>query len=133
MTDEEIRSLFRDLRDEPIPTDALARFRSGLEQKLERRRAFWRTPVWALAGAFLVLAAIAFEWWPAMRNREELTVARHVPPPPPIELPLEFPKPAIAPAIIRTPRRRRHVQPSPAVSIRIETPDPNVVILLVGD
>ena len=130
MTDEEIREVFRDLRDEPVPADSLARVRLGLEERL-RRRSRWKIPALALAGVALLMAIGIVDSRPPKRKAVVATVASHTPVPPPIELLPVSRRPVIAPAILTTPRRRE--QPAPAVSIRIETPDPDVVILLVGD
>jgi hypothetical protein len=130
MTEEEIRDVFRDLRDEPVPADSLARVRSGLEERL-RRRSRWQILGLALAGVAVLMAIGLLDSLPLMRKPVAPAIASHTPVPPPIELPAVSPRAVIAPAILTTPRRRE--QPAPAVSIRIETPDPDVVILLVGD
>src|SRR5579863_1376089 len=130
MTDQEIRDIFRDLRDEPVPADSLARVRLGLEER-RRRRLRWQIPALTLATVAVLMAIGLMDSWPLRRKAVLPAVASHTPVRPPIELPVVSPRPVIAPAILTTPRRCE--QPAPAVSIRIETPDPDVVILLVGD
>jgi len=130
MSDESVRELFRELRDEPIAADSLARVRAGVYRRIAaRRKRFFAFAVFAAAAmAFVVLFVLT----PLRRG-----VAPPLPAPP---------APLTVPAILEQPReqepvrppmrsvaRRKKKQPEKPVLIRIETDDPEVVILLVGN
>ncbi len=125
MTEGEIRDLFREMREEPVPADSLARVRLKLGDRV-RRRARWKLAAWVTAGAAVVLALLAMPPGAVVRHPAVAPRAVRV---------AKIPAPAAAvtvrPAIRRTPRRRM-VQKSEPVTIRIQTPDPDVVIILVG-
>jgi hypothetical protein len=132
MNENEIRDLFRELRDEPVPLESLVRLRVRVEDRI-RRRAPWRLA--ALIGAFAALAIIALiiEIRPTVRKAASPSVALHEPAPAPEEpLPDNLPL-NIRPAIERKAFKPRPAPPPQVASIRIETPDPDVVILLVGN
>lgn len=121
MTDERLRELFREMRDEPVPVDSLVRVRTRVSARIARRRWFW-------AGALgLVPACVLL-----------LVMMLRLPAPPP--LPRVSPivaAPLVQPAVMRTApprvhRKKQRVASLPA-TIRIETDDPDVVILLVGN
>ena len=125
MTEQEIREVFREMREEPVPADSLARLRWGVEQR--RRRAFsWKIAV-ALAMAGCIVAGF-------LVIRPAKAPVRTVEPVPleiaQVQPPEEIP--------VRSVPRARRVRPRPQqvktvpVLIRIETPDPDVVILLVN-
>ena len=125
MTEEEMRSLFREMRDEPVPADSLARVRSGVEQRTVKK-SWWKFAVpLAVAGcvvAGFLLLRPAKGPVPVEQPRAPETAQVLIPPP---ELP------------VRTARRPKRAQRPPRVEvvpvlIRIETPDPDVVILLVN-
>ena len=127
MTEQEMRDLFREMRDEPVPADSLARVRMGVEGRIGKRL-WWKFAV-ALVAATCIVAGFMF-------LRPARTPVRTV------ELaPLEIaqvqstPQPTPAPPV-RTVSRPRRTRPRPIenvpVLIRIETPDPDVVILLVN-
>ncbi|MDE3194934.1 MAG: hypothetical protein KGN84_01215 [Acidobacteriota bacterium] len=128
MTDEQMRELFREMRDEAPPADSLARVRMGLAARIARGRWIW-AGVLGLIPACVLLAMLLVRTAPPPR-RETAKV--------PAPAPEVLPEPVVRPAIIRPqPRRvRRRVEQAamaqPA-AIRIETDDPNVVILLVGN
>ena len=136
MTEDEIRELFRVMRDEPAPAESLARVRFAVAERTERtaaRRRFWfRWGIAALVPACLLLVLM-------------LGLRKETPPVPaaqvaPVErrIPIEE---AVPPPEPLHPRRAlevsRPARSEPAARnnlvIRIETPDPDVVILLVGD
>ena len=125
MTEEEMRGLFREMRDEPVPADSLARVRLGVERRTAKRSGWkWVLPLAltasALAGFLLLRPAKA----PApIEQPSAPEIAQVVIPAP--ELPA---RPAPRP---KRARPRRVVEGVP-VSIRIETPDPDVVILFVN-
>jgi hypothetical protein len=129
MSDESLRELFRELREEPMAADSLARVRTGVRSRIAARRTRFF--------AFLALAPVAM----ALIAFFALTPRRpsDVPWPP---LPPLVTAPAIldrtqeeAPSVPRTSSiaRRKRKEPEKPVLIRIETPDPEVVILLVGN
>jgi hypothetical protein len=148
MTEDQIRDLLREMRDEPIPPDSKVRVRTALKGRIQAggwKRLFHRQ--WGIAAVLFAMASVVtvlMLFNPARRVHE---------PSPPVGLPesdaqLERASPlerTAAPPISRRTKHpaprilqpARHAQPSLAtdhgVVIRIETSDPNVVILLVGD
>jgi hypothetical protein len=144
MSDDKIRELLREMRDEPVPAGSLARVRQAVESRVEGRagRGWWK-----LAAPVAAMAGIAIAVWfykPASSPAVAVPVAQAVLPPAiaPVEQPAaetvdrpvsrrlnpEQPR-------VRKPRRSvpiRQVASKGAV-IRIETPDPNVVIVLLGN
>jgi hypothetical protein len=129
MSDESLRELFRELHDEPVAADSLARVRAGVYRGIAaRRKRFFAFGVFAAAAmAFVVLFVLT----PPRRGVTPLPAP---------------PAPLTAPAILEQPReqepvrpptrsvaRRKKKQPEKPVLIRIETDDPEVVILLVGN
>ena len=121
MTEERLRELFREMRDEPVPADSLARVGAGISARITRRRWLW-------AGAFGLVPACALVLLLMLRL------------PAPAPLPAVAPivsAPLVQPAVIRSaPRRvhrRKQTVASVPASIRIETDDPDVVIVLVGN
>ena len=133
MTEREIQDLFREMRDEPVPADSLARVRMAVDRRTVRRN-WWKFAV------PLVLAASVVAGFLLLRPANK---------PLPIEQPIEQPStPEIAQVVIPAPElpiqvaqtapRAKRVRPRPQrvevvpVSIRIETPDPDVVILFVN-
>jgi hypothetical protein len=135
MTEDQIRELFREMRDEPVPPDSKARVRIAVAERTQRwpekLRRRWKWLAAVLAPACLVLVLLM--------SREKKVVAPPAPVfHPPVVASVEPPAPEHPPPhhIVRT--RHRVVKPpretvvGGACLIRIETPDPNVVILLVG-
>jgi hypothetical protein len=130
VSDQSLRELFRELREEPIAADSLARVRAGVRRGIAARR----TRLFAfLALAPAALALIAFF---ALSPRQPAVAP----------WPLLPPRPITAPAILEQPReqepirrrtksiaQRKRKEPEKPVLIRIETADPEVVILLVGN
>jgi hypothetical protein len=129
MNDNDIRDLFREMREERVPADSLARVRLNVAHRVQRA-AGWRIAAWVAACLVMAVAAFLMQSGSLVRHVARSTVAAG-PQQPEAPLPLLPPRPAIRPAI-----RRLHARPAPmvqTVSIRIETPDPDVVILLVGE
>lgn len=132
MTEDEIRDIFREMREEPVPLESLVRVRVRLEGRI-RRRTPWKIAAWAAACVVLAIAAFTMQTRPTARQTARQQVAVHRPAAPPVSAPDVVDPVAVRPAIERKlhkPRPQPSVQP---VSIRIETPDPDVVILLVSD
>jgi hypothetical protein len=134
MNEQEIRTLLREMRDEPVPVDSLVRVRLRVDDGI-RRRGRWRIGAWAVACASVLLAAV-FAWHGmpvrevAEGGPEALPIVRSERPQPE-ESPLTIVPPSVRPAIRRRPR---HVVREPqSVVIRMETADPDVVILLVSE
>jgi hypothetical protein len=125
MTEQEMREVFREMREEPVPADSLARVRMGVEQGVGKRRR-WKFAV-PLVAAGCIVAGFLFlrPTKVPVRTVEpaQIEIAKVQPPP---EMP------------VRTAPRPRRVRPrlqqakTVPVLIRIETEDPDVVILLVN-
>ena len=126
MNEQDLRELFREMRDEPVPADSMRRVRVAVAERTKRRVLPWWRSL-ALATAASVAALVGWMLYP-----------RSTPVPP------QAPKiaaPAVAQAQQRPvvqPRRKpvRRIAPKPLnvvadMVIRIETADPDVVILLV--
>jgi len=133
MNENEIRELFREMRDEPVPADSLARVRAGVDQRIHRRP--WLS-AWKIAAALVMAGCIVAGFVLLRPARKPAPIERPVAPEIAQVLPpVEIPAPPGVP--VRTAPRPKRAQPRPAVegvpvSIRIETPDPDVVILLVN-
>jgi hypothetical protein len=136
MTEDQIRELFREMRDEPVPPDSKARVRMAVAERTqswpERLRRRWKAVAAVLAPACLLLLVM-------LMTREQKKVIAPAPVAhPPVEATVETPVPAPAPQppIVRARRRiakaPRVIASNGASLIRIETPDPDVVILLIG-
>ena len=132
MTEDKIRELFREMRDEPVPADSRARVRVAVAERSqswpERFRRQWKIAAMILVPACVVIIALVM--------REP---ARTVPPPPVVAREAEpiapVQTPSVSPPVVRARRRvvKQHVRPAEAATlIRIETPDPDIVILLIG-
>lgn len=127
MTEEEMRSLFREMRDEPVPVDSLARVRLGVEQRTSKTN-WWKFAVPLAVAGCVVAGFLSLRPAKAPAPIEQLStpeIAQVIPLP---ELPIRTAQTAPRPKRVRRPHRIEGV----AVSIRIETPDPDVVILLVN-
>ena len=130
MTEDEMRKLFREMRDEPVPADSLARVRAGVDQRIHQRP--WVSG-WKIA-AILVMAGCVvagFLWLKAPRPVQQVNPPVIAQVLPPVEIP------AVPEVSVRRAPRPKRARPRPVVegvpvSIRIETPDPDVVILLVN-
>ena len=130
MNEQEMREVFREMREEPIPADSLARVRMAVGERIQRRR----VSLWKLAAALVLAGGMAAAF---LSLRPGKPVPRVIAPEiarvlPRVETPVPFesPVPSVA-RPRRIPPRARPVEAVP-VSIRIETPDPDVVILLVN-
>ncbi len=123
MNENEMRDVFRAMREDPVPADSLARVRAAVDQR-RRSSAPWKILALLAAAACLVAGFLI------------LRPGKPVPKAAPVEIAQTLP--AVAPEISVPPapkaKRARRPQPveSVPVSIRIETPDPDVVILLVN-
>ena len=131
MTEDQIRELFREMREDPVPPDSQARVRLAVAEGVLSWKARLRRR-WMLAAAVLVPACVVLI---ATLTREP---ARVVVQPPPVQQTASVPETPVPDAPVthaaRAPRRVvRHKQSQPAAMVvRIETPDPNIVIILVG-
>jgi len=124
MTEDEIRSLFREMREEPIPADSLARVRLGVDRRIGQRK-WWKFAVpLAIAGCIVAGFLLIRPAKTPVRTLEPAPLEIAQAPPPP-EIPVRT---APRPKRVRQPQRVEVVP----VSIRIETPDPDVVILFVN-
>src|SRR5436189_2467972 len=122
MTDREIQDLFREMREEPVPADSLARVRVAVDRRTARR-SWWKFAVplavaASVVAGFLLLRPAKAPVPIAQPSTPE--IAQVVIPPP--ELPIPAAQIATRPKRVRP--RPQHVEVVP-VSIRIETPDPD--------
>jgi hypothetical protein len=151
MTEEQIRSLLRKMKDEPVPPDSRVRVRAVVADRIHAASwpsAFrWR---WATAIVILALSGLAVVF---LLRRPSAWVS-HPPAPAVSARQSDVPLQTVSPLGIaasppkRVLRRAKHqvrstsqpaqdVREAPAahdgVLIRIETADPDVVIVLAGD
>lgn len=130
MNEQEMRDLFREMREEPVPADSLARVRAAVDQRIQKRPWVF---AWKMAAA-LVMASFIVGAYFLLRPGKPV---QQVSPPviaqvlPPVEI-AALPEIPVRPAVRPKRVRPRTVVESVPVSIRIETPDPDVVILLVN-
>lgn len=147
MDEEQLRGMLRELRDEPVPADSLARVRAGIEGKRSARPRIW---IWALVSAAAAVVLL-FGWSvrsgpiQAKRALDPVQVAN-------VTEPIPQPLCGAGPqTCVRThtsaaghhrvgPRSSglapHNVRPEPTPMppmVRITTDDPDVVIMLVGD
>ena len=134
MSEDEIRDLFAEMRDEPVPVESLVRVRVLVDERI-RRRAPWKIASLIAALAALVVAAFVIQMGPAVWKSARRPVAAHqrAETPAPVGASVDDLPLTIRPAIERKAFKPRPAPPAQTVSIRIETPDPDVVILLVGE
>ena len=125
MTEQEMRDLFREMRDEPVPADSLARVRLSVEQRVGKRN-WWKFAVPLVAAGCIVAGFLLL--------RPAKAPVRIVEP-----VPVEIARAQTVEEIpVRAVSKPRRVRPRPQqvrtvpVLIRIETPDPDVVILFVN-
>jgi hypothetical protein len=124
MTEDQIRELLREMRDDPVPADSLARVRMRIEERTAARPTRWRIP--AVAGALLTVLALLL--W------VHRPVAAPVVPPALVTAEVRVADPPLPVAQIKTGRRAKPVSKVALGStIRIETADPNVVLIIVTD
>lgn len=131
MTEDDIRSLLREMKDEPVPADSLARVRMGVASATAAKRTIWWRFFAAVAVACAVLVAVVF-LRPANRRSTPPLTARVAQP---VAAPESRPVTTTPLRATASAKRRRLVpQPANVVDVvRIETADPDVVILLLGD
>lgn len=136
MTEDDVRKLLRDMRDEPVPAGSLRNVRLAVARRTKKRPAIW----WRAAAMLAAAACLLFLLLPARKPEVvakppgPVPVAHRQPQPAKVLAPTTAPAPILVQPV-RQPRRavRKPAAPQPGVLIRIETPDPDVVILLIGD
>ncbi len=134
MNDDQMRDLFREMREEPLPADSLARVRMAVAERVAEpvRRPFWLR--WQVAAAFMVALAllVVVLRQPEPKSTPAVIAVKQAPRP----LPPILPQPVVVqqPKPVRLPQATARPKPRKTDSlIRLETPDPNVVIFLVAD
>ena len=142
MTEDEVRLLLRELRDQPVPPDSLARVRGAVNERsrretwIQRLGAPWKMLSVLTAAALILLIAVGLR--PVYHKSTPATViqndaaVRQVPTPP------LTPNPArkVSTSVAAKPKIKNPRKTTPEdgnVLVRIETADPDVVILLIGD
>ena len=123
MNEQEIRELFREMREEPVPADSLARVRARVDQR-RRRVGPWKILAALAAAACIVVGILILRPGKPIQRVSAPEIAQVIP-----AAPVEISVPPV-PKARRVPRPRR--AEAVPVLIRIETPDPDVVILLVN-
>ena len=134
MNEDEIRDLFREMREEEVPADSLARVRLAVAERTATRPSTW---MWRVVAGLLAMAAVVLVLlWNRPPASEPSTIARKQDTPA-----TKTPDPVVRSTVERVPAvpkaaPRRIARKAPdrnGVLIRIETPDPDVVILLIAD
>lgn len=133
MTEDEIRLFLRELRDEPVPADSLARVRLAVAER--SRKTSWLSGRWRMVGVLAATAMILLiaMWAPPFRQSTTPDIALVPAPPPPV---IAQPMVKAAIKVVAKPKKENRRKAAPmgeGVLVRIETADPDVVILLVGD
>lgn len=129
MTEDEIRIVLQEMRDDPIPADSLARVRLTVNRRTAAKsRLPWFSAI--AAAAALALLLVMFRAEPVSVPAAPLPRAPLV-----SEARPEKPDPPVRRvAAIKKPKPRPSVKPqADPLVVRIETEDPDVVILLIGD
>lgn len=130
MNDEQMRDLFREMRDEPLPADSLARVRMGVSERIAQpaRRPWWLR--WQVVAAGVVGVAMI-----VMLVSRPAAVVTPVPAPVAAqrETPVVEEKPVVAPKVKPVQAKVRPKVEKKDTLIRLETEDPNVVIFLVAE
>ena len=136
MKEDQLRELFLEMRDEPVPADSQVRVRMAVAERThswrERMRRYWMVAAVLVPALAVMTLAV---WRPAQPVAVPLAAAKPTAVKP-VEPDVAVETPAVLPPrvvrvrhrIVKLPAR----QSEAAVLIRIETPDPDVVILLVG-
>jgi len=125
MTEDQMREIFREMRDEPVPADSLARVRARIERPAGKKN-WWKFAVPVAAAGCVVAGFLLVR---PIRTRPAAPPSEIAP----SEIAQVQPPPELPVRALTRPRRARprHVEGAP-VLIRIETADPDVVILLVN-
>ncbi len=133
MNDQQMRDLFREMRDEPLPADSLARVRSAVAERVAQpaRRPFWLQWQLLAAGGIAVALLVMFLARPEPKQQPLVVAKQESRPAPPPSVVLQEAPPPPKPKPVQTKTRTR--PPKRDTLIRLETPDPNVVIFLVAD
>jgi len=125
-----MRELFREMRDEPVPADSLARVRTAVDLRIQKRPWLFG---WKLAAALAMAGCVVagFVWLKQAKPVQQVSPPEIAQVLSPVEIPA-LPEIPVRPAPRPKRARPRPVVEGVPVSIRIETPDPDVVILLVN-
>jgi len=130
MNDEQMRDLFREMRDEPLPADSLVRVRMGVAERIAQpvRRPWWLRWQVLAAGVVGVALVVVLVSRPAAVVTPVSTpvVAQR-------ETPVVEEKPVVAPRVRPAQARVRPKTEKKDALIRLETEDPNVLIFLVAE
>jgi hypothetical protein len=151
MTEDQIRDLLREMRDEPIPPNTRVRVRVAVAERIQSGswvnmfHGRWRIVAVLLATVSITAALLLLR--PSSPLQEP--TARRAAHQPDAQVERAAPPKKLAPTPPAEAQKAKHparrmVQPIPPdvqespggridVLIRIETPDPDVVIVLVGD
>ena len=144
MNEDQMRELFREMREEPVPADSQARVRMEAARRIAEHRkvwSWWRWGAVAAAVACAVLVVVMVKHRPEVRRAPPVASIKPVPvAPPPVIVAAKPPtrtRRARPEMMARTERQGVRAKATDSVAsnvvMRIETPDPNVVILLIGD
>jgi len=144
MNEDQIRELFREMREEPVPADSQARVRMEAARRIteiQKVWSWWRWGAVAAAAACAVLVVVMVKQRPQVPPAPPVASIKPVPVAPPRAIAAAKPptrtRKARPEAMARTERQGVRAKAADSVAsnvvMRIETPDPNVVILLIGD
>jgi hypothetical protein len=133
MTEDDLHGLFREMRDEPVPPDSLARVRMAVAERTASPTAARRWPWLGLAAAVCLALAVVTIWFPSEEAKVPAPVIESAVAPPKVPA-VQASAPVKARLVQRKPVLARKPKSNNSnITIRIETPDPDVVIFLVGD
>jgi hypothetical protein len=140
MTEDDVRKLLRELRDEPVEADSLRRVRIAVEERTRPRTIRWWWSIAAVGAMACLVLLMMLMREPALVHKPAPRVLTrdHQAPAPEQPVPLETRVPPKRRIPVRAVARQAAPSKTKPVStenlvIRIETPDPDVVILLIGD
>jgi hypothetical protein len=141
MSEEELRQLLREMREDPMPVDSVARVRIGVAHRVRnrrRRRVFTALALAMVPAAAWVITILPIAQPPRTRPNEVVRKSN------PSVVTEQRPKQNPVSGSLNRYVRRRYALPEKVLSksrieredpilIRIETPDPNILILLVEE
>ena len=130
MNDEQMRDLFREMREEPLPADSLARVRMAVAKRIAQpaRRPWWlQWQVLAAGVVGMAMIAMLVSGPDPVQKPAPMEARKEAPVEVRVQAPVDAPRVKPVQAKARQKAERQDAL------IRLETADPNVVILLVAE